>query len=107
MLNVLRGPGDGEVMQLPPEDELVLVSGGLGPTEDDLTRECVAAALGREVNRDPELITELYKRFAKMRPAPTGACGATSRQRSLRRVLGSDPRYFCASACCGCEARPG
>jgi nicotinamide-nucleotide amidase len=47
--------------------DIVIFMGGLGPTEDDLTRECVAAALGREINRDPELITELYKRFAKMR----------------------------------------
>lgn len=46
---------------------IVIFMGGLGPTEDDLTRECVAAALGREVNRDPELITELYKRFAAWR----------------------------------------
>lgn len=47
--------------------DIVIFMGGLGPTEDDLTRECVAAALGREVQRDPELITELYKRFAAWR----------------------------------------
>jgi nicotinamide-nucleotide amidase len=47
--------------------EIVIFMGGLGPTEDDLTRECVAEALGREINRDPELIAALYKMFAERR----------------------------------------
>ena len=44
--------------------DLVIFSGGLGPTEDDLTREAAAAALHIEVHPDPALLTELYKRFA-------------------------------------------
>jgi competence/damage-inducible protein CinA-like protein len=47
--------------------DILIFMGGLGPTEDDLTREGVAAALGRDIRRDPDLITELYKRFAKLR----------------------------------------
>ena len=49
--------------------DVVIFSGGLGPTEDDLTRPCVAAALGIELHRDPATMTSLYKRFAERRMA--------------------------------------
>ncbi len=44
--------------------DLVIFMGGLGPTEDDLTREAVAEALGLELHRDPELLKKLAERFA-------------------------------------------
>ena len=46
---------------------VLVFSGGLGPTEDDLTRESVAEALGIELRRDPDLVAELYARFAQRR----------------------------------------
>ena len=46
---------------------LVIFTGGLGPTEDDLTRECVAEALGVELKRDHDLVAAMYKRFAERR----------------------------------------
>jgi nicotinamide-nucleotide amidase len=49
--------------------ELVVCTGGLGPTEDDLTREAIAAALGETPAVDPALETELAAWFAS-RGAP-------------------------------------
>jgi nicotinamide-nucleotide amidase len=44
--------------------DIVIFIGGLGPTEDDLTREAVADALGLSLRRDPAVIAEMEKRFA-------------------------------------------
>jgi nicotinamide-nucleotide amidase len=51
--------------------DIVLISGGLGPTEDDLTRNCVADALGVELHKDPDVLAALQQRFAARRiPMP-------------------------------------
>jgi len=54
-----------EVRRIMGRSEILIVSGGLGPTEDDLTREAVAQALGRKLVYSPEIADWLEKRFAK------------------------------------------
>ena len=47
--------------------DLVIIGGGLGPTEDDITRECIAELLGRPLEFRQELCDELMERFAHLR----------------------------------------
>lgn len=42
---------------------LVISSGGLGPTEDDLTRETVAEMLGRKLRRNDDILRHIESRF--------------------------------------------
>jgi competence/damage-inducible protein CinA-like protein len=43
--------------------EILFVTGGLGPTTDDITREMVAESLGLELHQDPQLSAWLQQRL--------------------------------------------
>jgi len=45
--------------------KIILLTGGLGPTEDDVTREAAAAALGRSLSFRADIVEWLEKRFAR------------------------------------------
>ncbi|MDN5338766.1 MAG: nicotinamide-nucleotide amidase [Thermotogaceae bacterium] len=47
------------------DSDFVIISGGLGPTEDDLTREAVAKALGRKLSINGEMLEEIRNRFRR------------------------------------------
>ena len=45
------------------ETDMIILTGGLGPTQDDLTKETVAAAFGTELKRDESCYAELIGHF--------------------------------------------
>jgi nicotinamide-nucleotide amidase len=51
--------------------DVVIMTGGLGPTEDDLTRDVLAAVLGRPLRLDAAVLEHVRDRFARRRvPMP-------------------------------------
>jgi len=75
--------------------DIILFSGGLGPTEDDLTREAVAEALGLKLVRDPQIIAKLEERFAKrnikMTPNNAKQADVITNAVALPNALGTAP----------------
>ena len=83
--------------------DAVLTSGGLGPTEDDITRECVAELTGRPLEFRQELYDQLAERFARMRRpmsennrkqayAPQGATAIPNRNGTAPGLIVEDRR---------------
>jgi nicotinamide-nucleotide amidase len=53
------------IAELAARCQVLLVSGGLGPTEDDLTRQALAAVLGQPLEENPQAMAALIARFQK------------------------------------------
>src|SRR3954470_19885943 len=45
--------------------KVVITTGGLGPTEDDVTRKVAGRALGRRLLLDEDILEELRRKFLK------------------------------------------
>ncbi|MBV9127014.1 MAG: CinA family nicotinamide mononucleotide deamidase-related protein [Verrucomicrobia bacterium] len=61
------GPPIGEALQesFRRGADVVLATGGLGPTSDDITRDLVAQLLGRELREDAGILSDIRAKFAK------------------------------------------
>jgi len=46
--------------------DAVLVTGGLGPTQDDITREAIAEVTGRPLRRDPAMVARIEEIFSRL-----------------------------------------
>ena len=81
--------------------ELVIASGGLGPTEDDRTRDAVADLLGRKLARDPAVMSKIEARFRQLGRSNVGSerapgHGPRGRRRSSKTIAA--PRRVCGSS---------
>ena len=54
------------------DSEVVVVTGGLGPTNDDITRETISETLGRSLRLDPGILEKMEKRYRRTRLKMTG-----------------------------------
>lgn len=78
------------------DGDLLIITGGLGPTADDLTRDGVAAAFGLELDERPELIDELAV-LMKGRPLNSGSRRQAEMPRGARVLSnprGTAPGFF-------------
>ena len=58
-----------EVKHCAERFDVVITSGGVGPTHDDVTMEGVARAFGRKLTSDPELTRLIHEHFADVNAA--------------------------------------
>src|SRR5437773_11053058 len=66
-LKTIVGDDDARLEELIKDavkrSRVVITTGGLGPTEDDITRKVVARALGRRLTLDEDVLAEIRERF--------------------------------------------
>ena len=72
---VLRVPDEPQkvisaVRSLLEDLDLVILSGGLGPTADDLTKESVAALFGKDLVENKEAVEAITSRWESMKKGP-------------------------------------
>ncbi len=79
--------------------EAVIVCGGLGPTQDDISREAIAVVLGTALVRDPGMASRIADLFARrgreMAPSNLRQADRPEGARFVLQELGSAPGLIC------------
>src|ERR1051326_6881092 len=82
-LKTIVGDDDARLEELIKDavkrSRVVITTGGLGPTEDDITRKVVARALGRRLLLDENVLEEIRARFQ--------SCGVNMPERNSRQAM--------------------
>jgi len=91
---------------------VVLTTGGLGPTEDDITRKVVARALGKRLALDEKVLEEIRERFrsfgvANMPERNSRQAMVISGAQVLSNPNGSAPGLFLEHEGCVVALMPG
>lgn len=90
--------------------DLLVATGGLGPTHDDLTREGLADAAGEELVEDPGLLATLEERFrayGRMPPANRRQAMLIPSASPLANPIGSAPGWWVEASECVTVLLPG
>lgn len=87
------------------DGDLILITGGLGPTDDDITRQAVASWLGVDLEFHPELLTQISSFFEnrgkKMAPKNRSQAYLPSGSTALDNPLGTAPGFWvCKDSVC-------
>lgn len=101
----------GALRRLAGEVDLILCSGGLGPTADDLTREALARAAGDVLVEDDLALAQVESFFAArgraMPPINRAQALRPSRGTSLSNLNGTAPGLFATIGACDVLCLPG
>ncbi len=89
--------------------DFVVICGGLGPTQDDITREAIALVLGVELKRQPELVEKIRAVFAGREMTDNNLSQADLPQGAhpLPMMPGTAPGFVCETEGCTLYAVPG
>lgn len=93
------------------EGLFIVATGGIGPTEDDRTRQAAAKALGLELVLDHEALHDLHERYSQMgRAFPKGSeiqCMMPKGATTIRNAFGTASCFYLRRGQAGICVMPG
>src|SRR6185436_15548830 len=114
-LKTIVGDDDGRLEEVIKDavkrSRVVITTGGLGPTEDDITRKVAARALGRRLSLDEVVLEEIRQRFQsygmKMPERNSRQAMVIAGSEVLSNPNGSAPGLFLEHEQCAIALLPG